>query len=116
MVLVLPRRLEMDFGERVKELRELRNWTQGDLGDRAGGYSKSYISQIESSTRPPSGKVQRKLAEAFNLPQYLLLHPSAPTDRLAEISEILEQVAQLDPDQIEAVSQMIRAFQSSRRS
>lgn len=101
---------DMNFGERVKALREARGWSQEELGERAGGYKKSYISRIENSVRPKSRQVQSALAEAFGITEHLLIHPTAPIDRLADISELLEQIVTLEPEQINVVSQLIRTL------
>lgn len=47
---------ERQFGERVRELRQARDWTQGELANRmtAAGYSmhQTTIAKIESGNRP----------------------------------------------------------------
>ena len=38
---------------RIKHLRELKEWTQAELAEKAGG-SRSYISELERGTREPT--------------------------------------------------------------
>lgn len=102
----------MEFGEKVKALRKMRGWTLDELADMTG-LSKGYLSRLERGLKPETRESLHALAEVFSLPSSLLLHPTAPVDRLAEISEILEQIVQLSPEQVDAVSQMIRALRSS---
>jgi transcriptional regulator with XRE-family HTH domain len=37
----------MTLGERIRQEREARNWTQADLARRVGGVTSQYISMLE---------------------------------------------------------------------
>lgn len=70
-----------DIGQRVRLLREAREWNQSDLARRAG-VSSSYISRLESGQhhRPSHAQVG-KIAAALGV------HPSELTGDLTSPSE-----------------------------
>lgn len=55
------------LGDRVRELRSARGWSQNDLAQRVGCWA-SQISQIEGGLRAPSLKLGRAIALAFGIP------------------------------------------------
>lgn len=54
------------FGDRVRQLREQRAWSQEVLADQAD-VTREYISRIESGTQSVSLDVIVRVAAAFNL-------------------------------------------------
>lgn len=52
------------FGERVRELREGRGWSQEDLAE-VSGLHRTYVSGIERGTRNPTLLIIQRLANAF---------------------------------------------------
>ncbi|MFI0257950.1 helix-turn-helix domain-containing protein [Streptomyces sp. NPDC017056] len=46
---------EARFGDRLRTLRDVRGWTQEELGQRMG-YSGTHISAIETGRRPPTAR------------------------------------------------------------
>jgi transcriptional regulator with XRE-family HTH domain len=61
-------------GERLLQLRELRNWSLDALSQRAG-VSKSMLSQIERGQANPTVAVVWRLANALGVPLLELLEP-----------------------------------------
>lgn len=60
----------MQIGERIKEARQHRGFTQKELGMMVGFDEKTAdvrIAQYESSTRTPKADMRNKLAEALNI-------------------------------------------------
>lgn len=56
-----------EIGERLRELRRERGWTQQDLADRSG-IKRTYIALLESSRRRSIGaRNALKLAAAFGI-------------------------------------------------
>lgn len=87
----------MDAGQiiaqNVKRLREERNWSQGQLAEKAGT-SKVIISQIEKGDSNPTINTIWKLAKAFSLPYTSLLDPpkmKAFHVRKGDVSEMKEE-------------------------
>lgn len=54
------------FGERVKKIRQGRNWSQQELSLRAG-ISTPHISSIERGKRFPSLEYARRMADALGV-------------------------------------------------
>ena len=57
-------KIEIRFGQRVKEIRLKQNISQEELAFRCG-LSKNYISDVERGTRHISLKSIEKIAEGF---------------------------------------------------
>jgi|SRR5271157_72362 len=63
----------MDIGRRIRELREERNLSQGDL-EKATGLRRNYISRVEGGYTVPSIATLAKFAAALTVPVYQLLY------------------------------------------
>lgn len=61
------------LGEKIRNLREERNYTLSDLSDKAG-LSISYLSEIERGAKRPSIKTIDKIANALNVSRNLLVN------------------------------------------
>lgn len=62
----------MDIGKRLKELREAKGLSQGDV-ERRSGLLRSYISRVEGGYTAPSLSTLEKFAEALSVEPYQLL-------------------------------------------
>jgi len=66
------------FRERLKKARELRGWSQAELGEKAGMPGSS-IAHFETGTRKPSFESLRRLANALDITtDYLLGRIDSP--------------------------------------
>jgi len=66
------------FQQRLKKARELREWNQAELGDKAGMPASS-IAHFETGTRKPSFESLRRLANALEITtDYLLGRVDSP--------------------------------------
>jgi len=63
----------MVIGPRLKELRESRRLSQGDIEKRTG-LLRCYISRVENGHTVPSIETLEKLARALEEPMYRLFH------------------------------------------
>jgi transcriptional regulator with XRE-family HTH domain len=71
--------MENDFAVRLKTIREQLNWTQSELGAKAG-LPTSSIAQFETNARKPSFDTLRRLAMALEVTtDYLLGRVDEPT-------------------------------------
>ncbi len=80
----------MYFGEKLKRLRQEKNWTQPDLAERLG-IEQSWLSKIENDKSLPSSELLDKIAESFDLTlQQLLedLDPNYVSNSLASLPEV----------------------------
>ena len=105
----------MQFGKRVRELREHRGWTQKELTDRLG-VSVSYISKVENERLRfgdyPSEKFIHKLAAELDADEDELLLladkvPDALRQRIRERPEVFNAVADLDNKSMDQLMQQI---------
>jgi transcriptional regulator with XRE-family HTH domain len=63
----------MVIGDRLKELREAKELSQGDIGKRTGLF-RCYVSRVENGHTVPSVDTLEKLARALGVPMYQLFH------------------------------------------
>jgi transcriptional regulator with XRE-family HTH domain len=65
------------LGERIRELRKERGWSQGELGTSIGADAQQ-VSRYENGRITPSAEVIVKIAETFDVSlDYLLVESSA---------------------------------------
>lgn len=64
-------------GDRVKEIREAKKWTQDQLATRSG-VSKGFLSDIENNKRNPSAEYVLKIANALGASIDYLLRGDEP--------------------------------------
>src|SRR3990172_10466932 len=62
----------MDIGKRLRELREAKGLSQGDI-ERRSGLLRSYISRVEGGYTAPSLGTLEKFAKALEVEPYQLL-------------------------------------------
>jgi transcriptional regulator with XRE-family HTH domain len=63
----------MVIGDRLKELRESKNFSQGDIEKRTG-LLRCYISRVENGHTVPAIETLEKMARALEVPMYRLFH------------------------------------------
>src|ERR1700740_1553115 len=105
----------MVIGNRLKELRESKELSQGDIEKRSG-LLRCYISRVENGHTVPSVETLEKMARALEVPMYRLFHDGeapaslrklkAPTDDewgstgedAAYLSKLCKLLAKMKPD------------------
>lgn len=73
---------QMIIGDRLRELREQKNFSQGDIESRTG-LLRCYISRVENGHTVPAFETIEKFARALEVPLYQLFYdgeapPSLP--------------------------------------
>jgi transcriptional regulator with XRE-family HTH domain len=63
----------MIVGERLRTLREVKNFSQGEIEKRTG-LLRCYISRVENGHTVPSVETLEKFARALEVPMYELLY------------------------------------------
>jgi transcriptional regulator with XRE-family HTH domain len=63
----------MVIGDRLRELREAKELSQGDIEKRTG-LLRCYISRVENNHTVPAVNTLEKLARALEVPMYQLFH------------------------------------------
>ncbi len=108
----------MALGDRIRELRNEHDWSQAELGQRISTDSQR-ISRYETGKITPSLDALIRLAEALDVScDYLLIdgaprRPLSTTD--AAIAERLNQLATLDPNDRDAVLQILDGLITKNR-
>jgi transcriptional regulator with XRE-family HTH domain len=63
----------MDIGSRLRELREFKNLSQGDIEGRTG-LLRCYLSRVENGHTVPALETLAKIARALEVPLYQLFY------------------------------------------
>lgn len=61
----------MEIGQRLRDLREAKNLSQGDIEKRTG-LVRCYLSRVENGHTVPSVETLEKIARAYDMPTYQL--------------------------------------------
>lgn len=84
----------MQIGERLRELRESKDLSQGEIEKRSG-LLRVYVSRVENGHTVPAIETLEKLARALEVPMYQLFYegeeppkvPALPKLRLVDHTE-----------------------------
>ena len=63
----------MDIANRIRTLRESKNWSQGDLEERTG-LLRNYLSRVENGHTEPGLDTLEKIANGFEMKLYELMY------------------------------------------
>jgi transcriptional regulator with XRE-family HTH domain len=74
----------MIIGDRLKELRDGKNLSQGDIENRTG-LLRSYISRVENGQTVPTIETLEKLARALEVPLYQLFYEGDEPPKLLNL-------------------------------
>jgi transcriptional regulator with XRE-family HTH domain len=74
----------MVIGDRLRELRERKNFSQGDIEKRIG-LLRCYISRVENGHTVPAIETLEKLARAFEVPMYQLFYDGAEPPKVPNL-------------------------------
>lgn len=74
----------MIIGERLKELREQKNLSQGDIEKRSG-LLRCYISRVENGHTVPAVETLEKMAKAMEIPMYQLFYDGEVPPKLRNL-------------------------------
>ncbi|MBI2817897.1 MAG: helix-turn-helix transcriptional regulator [Acidobacteria bacterium] len=108
---------ELTIGRKLRELRDQRNLTQQDMAAKAG-VPRTYISRIENARLLPGPVMLRRIAEALQveildlLPHGSMENGSPSPVEGAYWAAVSASFAQLQPEQMEAVLEHVRAMVS----
>lgn len=74
----------MVIGDRLRELREQKNLSQGDIEHRTG-LLRCYISRVENGHTVPAVATLEKLARALEIPMYQLFYDGAEPPKVPNL-------------------------------
>ena len=78
--------LDMVIGTRLKQLREAKNFSQGDIEKRTG-LLRCYVSRVENGHTVPSLETLERLASALEIPLYQLFYEGEEPPPLPNLSK-----------------------------
>jgi transcriptional regulator with XRE-family HTH domain len=111
--------MTMPLGEKIRQLRSERGWSQSELAARLGG-DPGQISRYETGKISPSIDVVVKLAEAFDVSaDYLLIDGTARRPLHAPVDlpgERLNQIDQLTSDDQSALIHILDHMLANNRA
>ena len=109
----------MSIGEKIRQLRREKDWSQGQLAIKLG-ISERHISRYENEKFTPSASTLKKIAEVFGVTIDYLLSCNNPEDdnkplQIADIKdpELLEcflEADELEESDREVVKKLVQAF------
>src|SRR6202050_5281612 len=73
----------MDIGDRLRQLREEKKMSQGDIEKRTG-LLRCYISRVENGHTVPAIETLEKMARAFEIPLYQLFYDGDEPPKLQD--------------------------------
>lgn len=74
----------MVIGDRLRELRETKELSQGDIEKRTG-LLRCYISRVENGHTVPAVATLERMARALEVPMYKLFHEGEPTAAIRNV-------------------------------
>jgi transcriptional regulator with XRE-family HTH domain len=100
----------MIIGDRLREMREAKQLSQGDVEKRTG-LLRCYISRVENGHTVPAVETLEKLARAFEIPVYQLFYEG---DQPPELPNLLKRKSS-DKDSWGSTGQNAKYFNKLRR-
>ena len=102
------------LGNRIKELRKQKSWSQNDLAKKAG-ISYAQLSRYEIKGSQPPAEVLNKLAEALDTTVDFLINgdtseKAKSTLKDAELLQQFKAVEQMSDDDRTVIKKVIGAF------
>jgi transcriptional regulator with XRE-family HTH domain len=84
----------MLIGQRIRQLREQKNYSQGDI-EKASGLLRCYISRVEHGHTVPSLETLERFAAALDVPLYRLFYTGEDAPATPNLSprRTLEELA-----------------------
>jgi transcriptional regulator with XRE-family HTH domain len=76
----------MVVGDRLRTLRETRNFSQGEIEKRTG-LLRCYISRVENGHTVPAIETLEKFARALDVPMYRLFYDGVEPPELREVTK-----------------------------
>lgn len=103
----------MPLGDRIKQLRTERHWSQAELADAIGSDPRQ-VSRYENGRITPSLDALARIAETLNISLDYLVFDNAPRRPLntptTGLDERLDAIAELNDEDINTITNTIDAL------
>src|SRR3984893_8202403 len=80
----------MVIGDRLKELREAKDLSQGDIEKRTG-LLRCYVSRVENNHTVPAVATLEKMARALEVPMYQLFHEGEAAASVRKLKDPMDR-------------------------
>jgi transcriptional regulator with XRE-family HTH domain len=77
----------MVIGERLKQIREQKKFSQGDIEEKTG-LLRCYVSRVENGHTVPAVETLEKFARALEIPMYQLFYDGEEPPKLKNILKL----------------------------
>lgn len=106
----------MIIGKRIRQLREMKKLSQGDI-EETTGLLRCYISRVENGHTVPSLETLERFAGALGVPLYLLFYEDGGTPDTPNLTprKSLEELIQSEPEDDAEASFLRKIGQLSER-
>ncbi len=101
-------------GERIRNLRKERGWSQEELGEKAD-LQHTYVGAIERGEKNASIDTLEKIAVAFNieiLDLFALAQGRMDVDRLR--AHVIEEIRELSPGTLKLIAALIETTRNAK--
>ncbi len=104
---------EITLGQRIKQLRREREWSQEDFGKKIGSHLQS-VGRYEKDQVIPTADILMKMAEVFSVSaDYLLFGDTDSTALRVHNKELFKRFQQLDranPDDLKGLLDVLDVY------
>jgi len=99
------------FGERLREAREMKGWSQSELADELD-VTQAMISQLENGRRRPTPAVITKLAEVLGVERELL---AGQSEGEFEKALLMRNLKGLSPESLKKINEFVDLVRKSEK-
>lgn len=103
--------IDQEVGSRVRALRKKKKLTLKEVAEKLG-ISYVYLGEMERGEKPWKLSMLSELAKQFHVPLALLQDPQVPLERLERISSVLQHLADMPEEKLEAVERLLQVLES----
>jgi transcriptional regulator with XRE-family HTH domain len=109
----------MQIGQRLKTLREERNFSQGTI-EKATGLLRCYVSRVENGHTVPTVETLEKWARALDMPLYKVMYEGDETPRprklVSEDNKSLWGTSKEDAHELSQLQRCLAKMNSKQRT
>lgn len=100
------------FDTRLREAREARGWTQGELADKLG-VAQPFVSQLENGRRRPTPALLKRITTTLGISREELLAEEKEAEVKASI--INRKLKGLSPESLEKIEDYVNLVRQSEK-
>ena len=108
----------MSFGDKLRELRRRKKWSQDELGSKVGIHGR-HIGKYENGQVMPNAETLIKIAKVFDVSvDYLLFDSPSQTPQEIYDNELLEylaEVSKMDEQDKLVIKSLIEAYVKKKK-